>query len=173
MVHRTRYGMLAALALLAAGLPAGAQAAQPPAAGAGEPRPYVFTQVHRDDLPWWQGTWRPQAVPSGARVQVQLPGGPTVWTLEASCEPTPSPSARADGAATGRATLEPQGREILPSPNRIAGTDSIYQFDFIARGEGLAAVCLTAHPPSPPNEAAGSVLGPADDYRLTLKVVPK
>ncbi len=49
----------------------------------GPPLPYVFTQAHQDEAPWWKDQWRPQCVPPGARLQIQLPGDPTVWTVAA------------------------------------------------------------------------------------------
>ena len=50
-----------------------------------EVRPYIFTQVHRDSLPWWnlpdstapRVGWSPQRIELGARIQIQLPGQPT------------------------------------------------------------------------------------------------
>lgn len=133
-----------------------------------EERPYVFTQVHRDALPWWRGTWRPQSVDLGRRIEVQLPGEPTAWRRVEPCAPT---------APEGAAGREPRGdlrflgRRLIPSPNRITGTASITQFAYVSKAPGVVAICLEASPPSPSNLSEGARLGPASRFVLTLRVV--
>lgn len=137
-------------------------------AAANRPRPYIFTQQHRDELPWWQGRWTPQRVPDGARVQVQLPGDPIRWVPVRgdSCSPTRWPGGL--GLPAGRVELT--GRAIIPNPGRISGTASIYQFDYRVHGPGVVVICLDPSPTPGSPEELGFPPGSPLDYVLTLIV---
>lgn len=101
-------------------------------------RPYVFTQTSQGRL---------ADVPVGALVQVQLPGDPSVWRIRHV-----SAEDRQEGLPpTTRPRLVPNvvGRaaSIIPSPGRIPGSESIYQFDFVVRAPGMTTIVLQADPP--------------------------
>lgn len=102
---------IASILALAGGQPAARVAAGEPPSG--PPRPYIFTQAHQDHSPIWtvakaadgscriEHRWQPQCVPPGARIQIQLPGNPTVWSV---------------------ARVEPEAeiiRSVIPSPLRF------------------------------------------------------
>ena len=93
-----------------------------PSIGGDPDRPYVFTQAS-DGLT--------AMVDQGGRVQIQLPGGPSVWSV----------------VDVDTDKLEPLQSEVIPSPGRIEGTDSIYQFDFRKKGPESTTVTLVANPP--------------------------
>ncbi|UGY94767.1 hypothetical protein [Streptomyces gobiensis] len=130
--------------------------------------PYLFTQQHRDDLWWWNGTWLPQTVPSGARVQIQLPGGPARW------KPYTGPRCHPTGAARllpMRANVTNQGTPgELPSEGRIDVYDNLQTFDYTVTGTGPAAICLRADPEPERPEDIGLDTGSPLTYVLTLLV---
>jgi hypothetical protein len=129
------------------------------------PPTYLFTQQHRDALYWWNGTWLPQTVPSGARVQVQLPADPAHWKLrpDRECDPTLVPGLPLGGRA------ELVGTGELPNERRVEGTSTIETFDFTVSGVGAAAICLDPDPPQDGPGRIGLPSGPTD-YVLTVLV---
>ncbi|GAU69277.1 hypothetical protein SSP35_11_00960 [Streptomyces sp. NBRC 110611] len=129
--------------------------------------PYVFTQVHHDNLWWWNGTWRPQSVPDGARVQIQLPGGPAQW------KPHTGPDCHPTGTADrlphrAHSTLTGHGR--LPNEGRIAGFSDLQTFDYTVSGHGPVALCLRAEPDLARPEDIGLPSTHPVTYVLTLLV---
>ena len=56
-----------------------------------------------------------QTIPDGSNVEIQLPGGPSVW--------------RESSVSTGLIRLNPP--QILDSPGRIEGTNKIYRFRYV------------------------------------------
>jgi len=93
-------------------------------------RPYVFAQQHNvNGRPDAEG--RVQRIRLGWPLQVQLPGNPAVWTFA----PQDSP------------LIEPRGRTMVYSPNRIGDTQSIFVFDFVlssdAKPGDTGAITLT------------------------------
>lgn len=137
----------------------------PPAPAAARPRPYVFTQQHHDNLWWWDGTWLPQTVPAGARIQIQLPADPFHWIPgpPGHCPPT--------GAGTLvplRARARLLDRYVLPDRDRIPGTSTIEVFDYRLDGPGAVAVCLHPHPEPDTPEQLGLPPGSPTGYVLTL-----
>ena len=75
--------------------------------------------------------YHPHVHMTTSRQQIQLPGGPSVWSvLDVDTD-----------------KLEPLQSEVIPSPGRIEGTDSIYQFDFRKKGPESTTVTLVANPP--------------------------
>ncbi len=79
-------------------------------------RPYIFTQQHNMNGRTDAGE-RVQTIRLGWPLQVQLPGNPTVWTF----------------VEDQSALVEPRGRTMIYSPDRIDGTESIFIFDFALR----------------------------------------
>lgn len=75
--------------------------------------PYIFTQQHNID-----GRAKSKApaqlIRLGWPLQVQLPGNPAVWIFDAQ----------------DSALIEPRGRAMVYSPNRVEGTESLFVFDF-------------------------------------------
>lgn len=69
--------------------------------------PYIFVQQHN--------LIARQIVRTGWPLQVQLPGNPTVWTFQKDQS----------------TNVETRGHAIVYSPGRIAGTDSLFIFDFV------------------------------------------
>lgn len=136
--------------------------------GSEEPAIYLFTQQHRDALPWWEGTWRPQQVASGARLRIQLPGDPIQWVPHTGdgCQRTPWP----DHDLVPEASIELEDHTIVPSPGRIEGTDSLYQFDYRVHGEGTAVACLRPDPPPEHPEDLAFPPGSPLNYVLTVLV---
>ncbi|MEU9069831.1 hypothetical protein AB0E06_23905 [Streptomyces sp. NPDC048109] len=140
----------AVAALLAGGSPGAAtpatagyrEAALPTDPGTRE-HPYLFTQQHRDDLWWWNGTWLPQSVPPGAHLQIQLPAGPARWkpVTGRACRPT-----GAAGLLPLRAHATALGTSVLPNEGRIDGFSTLEVFDYRVEGIGPLAICLLAHP---------------------------
>lgn len=109
---------------------------------------YLLTQQHRDNLYWWNGTWTPQSVPTGAHVQVQLPSNPTRWVPERGHDCTPSPVAGLVPASVLplRADAELVDLSTLPNEGRIPGSSEISVFDYRLDGVGIAAICLRPEP---------------------------
>ncbi|UQA91107.1 hypothetical protein [Streptomyces halobius] len=130
-------------------------------------RPYLFTQYHRDNLWWWNGTWLPQTVPNGARIQIQLPGGPIRWIPgpHGHCRPTGVGSLVPLDART-----TPLGRHVLPGEKRIPGTSNLQVFDYRVNGLGATAICLHPHPTPDTPEQLGLPPGSPTSYVLTLLV---
>jgi hypothetical protein len=132
--------------------------------------PYLFTQQHRDNLWWWNGTWLPQSVPSGAHVQVQLPGGPSRW------KPYTGPGCRTESTVPGLLSLLPARTSYLgqsptlPNTDRIDGYDNLQRFDYTVHGLGIARICLQPHPIPVHPEDIGLGRGKADTYVLSLLV---
>ncbi len=151
-----------AAAFALGGLLIGATYGAAPPEPAGSVHPYIFTQQHRDALWWWNGTWRPQTVSPGSRLQVQLPGDPVRWVSRVGrdCRPTGT-------AATLplRAQVTLTGSSTLPNAGRIPGTKRLYVFDYRVTGLGVAAVCLRPEPATP--EGIGL---PPGGYVLTVLV---
>jgi hypothetical protein len=129
---------------------------------------YLFAQQHRDALPWWRGTWRPQKVVSGARLRIQLPGDPIRWVPHTGgrCSPTPWPG----GELVPEAGIELEDHEVIPSPGRIAGAESLYQFDYRVSGSGTAVACLHPDPVPDSPEALSFPPGSPLTYALTVVV---
>lgn len=129
--------------------------------------PYLFTQQHRDNLWWWNGTWLPQSVPTGAHLQIQLPAGPAQWTplTGRACRPTGAaallpPRPRVTALGTGR----------LSNEGRIDGFSDLQVFDYRVDGIGPAAICLRADPePDRPGDIGLPVQSPLI-YVLTVLV---
>jgi hypothetical protein len=105
-----------------------------PQTGGDSQQPYVFTQASHGMT---------ALVHTGARAQIQLPGGPTQWRVDAISAPG--------------VTLT--GTTVIPSPGRIAGTDVIYQFDLSV--QTAASVTLVAEPAVP---------GVPSPFVLTLQI---
>lgn len=127
---------------------------------------YIFTQQHRDNLYWWNGTWTPQTVPSGAHVTVQLPSDPVRWVPEHDhdCRPSPVAGLVPSWLVPLRADVEPTGRSSLPNAGRMPGSSRIAVFDYQVERVGIAAICLRAEPGQPHQDRV------PDDYVLTLVV---
>lgn len=132
--------------------------------------PYLFTQAHRDNLWWWNGTWLPQSVPDGAHVQVQLPGGPARW------QPYAGPGCRTEGTVPGLLSL-PSARTTylgqaptLPNEGRIDGYSDLQRFDYTVHGQGIARICLRPDPMLTHPQDIGLGNGKADPYVLSLLV---
>lgn len=129
--------------------------------------PYLFTQEHRDQLWWWNGTWLPQSVPSGAHLRIQLPGGPTVWHRFSG------PDCRPSGAAAllpSLAAVTELSHAVLPNDGRIDGFSDLQQFDFQVDGIGAAVICLRPDPvPAHPEDIGLGVDQPVT-YVLTVVV---
>jgi hypothetical protein len=128
--------------------------------------PYIFTQQHRDALWWWNGTWLPQTVPAGARVQVQLPSDPIRWIPRRPSECTPTGAA----ALLPRARVELVDHTVLPDPGRISGSAGIDVFDYQVHGLGALAICLDPDPVPDQPGALGLPPGSPLNYTLTLLV---
>lgn len=120
---------------------------------------YILTQQHQDNLHWWNGTWTPQTVPSGAQVQIQLPSNPTRWVpvRGRDCKPSPVADLVPTSVAPLRAQAELVGRSTLPNEGRMPGSSEISVFDYRLHGVGVAAICLLpelapqqsqSHPPA-------------------------
>lgn len=131
---------------------------------------YIFTQEHRDDLPWWNGTWLPQTVPSGARVQVQLPSDPIRWVPDPHCEPSNPAGVLPGWLVSLRATVTPGAPATLPDQGRISGTSTISVFGYRVSGTGLAAICLRPDPVPASPEVLGFPPGTPPFFVLTLLV---
>lgn len=129
---------------------------------------YLFAQQHRDALPWWRGSWRPQRVSSGARLRIHLPGDPIRWVPDtgSGCRPTPWPGS----APLPSADIELVDHAVIPSPGRIAGAKSLYRFDYEVSGFGVAAACLRPNPVPNSPEALGFPPGSPLWYALTVVV---
>lgn len=156
----TRRAALLAAVLLLSGGTVTASADRPPTRWT-----YLFTQQHRDNLPWWHGTWQPQTVPSGAAVQIQLPGDPIRWIRDETrpCAPT------GPAAAFPRAQVEFVGGHTLPNDGRISGTSTLYVFDYRITGHGAAVICLYPDPvPDTPQDIA---MPPGTPLNYTLTVL--
>ncbi len=127
---------------------------------------YIFTQQHRDNLYWWNNTWTPQTVPSGAHVQVQLPSDPVRWFPErgGDCQPSPVADLVPTWLVPLRADVELTGRTSLPNEGRMPGSSRTTVFDYRVDGLGIAAVCLRAEASGAPRDQV------PDDYVLTLVV---
>ncbi|GGM62973.1 hypothetical protein GCM10012275_37050 [Longimycelium tulufanense] len=135
---------------------------------------HLFQQEHRDALHWWNHTWLPQTVPSGAVVQIQLPGDPIRWVHDENrkCTPT-TPLGLALPILDLFQFVRPEflGQNKLPDPNRIDGTENIYTFDYRLDGIGVAAICLFPEPrPGTAYEISMPPGTPTDRYVLTLLV---
>ncbi|SFQ71476.1 hypothetical protein SAMN05421810_11455 [Amycolatopsis arida] len=131
---------------------------------------YVLTQQHRDNLPWWNGTWLPQTVPSGAHLQLQLPSDPIRWIPDPECAPSPLLGLVPTWVLPLRATITPTGRRTLPSPGRITGSSAISVFDYTVDGLGIAAVCLRPHPVPDDPGVLGFPAGTPPFYVATVVV---
>ncbi|WP_306357922.1 MULTISPECIES: hypothetical protein [unclassified Nocardia] len=129
---------------------------------------YLFTQQHQDNLHWWNGTWMPQTIPTGAHIQIQLPSDPTRWTPVSGPECRPSALGEDLAITTDAppATSELLGGHTLPNTARMEGSSAITVFDYRAHGFGLTAICL--RPDRQPDP--GRPRAPAGDYVLTLVV---
>ncbi|SIS89384.1 hypothetical protein SAMN05421759_105179 [Roseivivax lentus] len=104
---------LAGLAVLALGSPGSAGSETLPWPDDAVKRPYIFTQQHNvDGRP--DAESRIQKIRLDWPLQVQLPGNPAVWTF----------------VEDQSVLVEPRGRTMVYSPNRIDGTESIFVFDF-------------------------------------------
>ncbi|WP_165985241.1 hypothetical protein [Streptomyces sp. YIM 98790] len=165
---------LTATALLAACPAAAGGPAGPVAPGAAAPpitpfgEPYLFTQQHRDALWWWNGTWLPQSVPSGARLQIQLPATPARWHPHTG--PDCRPTAPADRLRPLHAHAVLTGRGELPNEGRIDGYATLQTFDYTVTGLGSVAICLRADPEPEHPEDIGLDTGSPLTYVLTLLV---
>ncbi len=132
--------------------------------------PYLFTQQHRDNLWWWNGTWLPQTVPNGAHVQIQLPGGPSRW------KPYTGPGCRTEGTVPGLLSLLPARSTYLgqsptlPNDDRIDGYTNLQRFDYTVSGLGIARICLRPDPRPAHPEDIGLPDSAADPYVLSLLV---
>lgn len=119
--------------------------------------------------------WAPQSVPQGARIQIQLPGTPTVWTVSKM-------------AVNGQ-TLQPAPqaiRSVIPNSSRFAAPckkltieppqgcpRDLYQFAFTADQVGKLTIEITGDPPSPlPVPLATQQGNGFQAYSLTLDVRP-
>ena len=112
---------------------------------------YVVTQAY---------CLKPQVAPDGkchrqdvqlhATLEVQLPGTPSVWTVES----LPS-------------QLQKLGSKRLPSPNRVEGTSEIYVFTFKA-GPDLGSADLVFKE-TPPLLSKFSKPGGKFTFRVTVK----
>ncbi|GAB3394237.1 hypothetical protein [Amycolatopsis echigonensis] len=133
---------------------------------------YIFTQQHRDNLPWWNGTWLPQTVPSEAHVQVQLPSKPIHWVpdLGAGCQPSPLAGLVPTWLLPLRATVDLLGTGTLPNAGRISGTTEISVFDYRVAGVGIAALCLRPEPAVSDPTLLGFPPGTPPFFVLTLIV---
>lgn len=76
--------------------------------------PYIFTQQHNAILM--------QQIRLGWPLQVQLPGNPAVWTVQLD----------------ENLFVEPRGRTLLYSPERIDYTQSLFIFDFALSAQAKA-----------------------------------
>jgi hypothetical protein len=159
-----RVPLRAAVLALALGvlLTGSTHGAEPPAPADGGGHPHLFTQQHRDALWWWNGTWRPQTVPPGARLRIQLPGDPVRWIPHdgRDCHPT-----GAANALRRHARVTRTGSSKLPNQGRIDGLKNLYVFDYRVTGLGTAAICLRPEPESPKGIGL-----PPGDYVLTVLV---
>ncbi|NUQ95097.1 MAG: hypothetical protein HOY79_00580 [Streptomyces sp.] len=150
--------------------PVPAPAKQVPSDTGTREHPYLFTQEQRDNLWWWNGTWLPQSVPSGAHVQVQLPGGPSRW------KPYNGPRCRTEATVPGLLSLLPAHvtylgqAPTLPNEDRIDGYSDLQRFDYTVRVLGIARICLRPHPMPAHPEDIGLGRGMADPYVLSLLV---
>lgn len=100
-----------------------------------EPPHYVLTQAMCMDLgsagvPVPRAECRPQVVPRGAIVEVQLPGSPSRWSVT-------------DVPAMLTGTDAP---ELLPSPGRVPGASDVWVFRFRARTSGAGTLVLREEP---------------------------
>lgn len=163
---RAGKGLIAVAAIATLFTTTSAAASDDPGQPLDADRAYIFTQQHRDNLPWWNGTWTPQTVPSGAHVQVQLPSDPVRWIPERGrdCRPSPVPDLVPSWLVPLRADVEPTGRASLPNEGRMPGSSRISVFDYRVDGLGIAAICLRAE-----TEDARESRAPAD-YVVTLVV---
>ena len=75
-------------------------------------RPYIFTQQHNAQSPDGANRWK-QLIRLGYPIQVQLPGNPALWSFQPD--------------ASRNVTY--LGRTMVYSPDRIAGTSSVFVFD--------------------------------------------
>ncbi|GAB3488469.1 hypothetical protein [Amycolatopsis cihanbeyliensis] len=109
---------------------------------------YVFTQQQRDNVSWWNGTWLPQTVPSGAHMQVQLPSDPVRWIPELGpdCQPSRLLGLVPTWVLPLRARVELNDQWTLPSPGRLEGSSAVSVFDYHVHGVGIAALCLRPEP---------------------------
>lgn len=133
---------------------------------------YVFTQQHRDNLPWWNSTWLPQTIPDGAALQIQLPATPVVWKpdLGPGCQPSDLASLVPTWVLPLRSTVTLTRTSSLPDDGRISGTSTIAVFDFQVRGIGIAALCLRPDPTVADPTVLGFPPGTPSFFVLTLLV---
>lgn len=131
---------------------------------------YLFTQQHRDNLAWWNESWMPQTVPTGAHVQIQLPSAPAVWIPDAgpACRPSPTLGLDTTGLPRGQAVL--LGGGVLPNEDRMTGSSEISFYDYRVEGSGLTVICLRPEPADADPEALGFPSGTTPYYLLTLLV---
>jgi hypothetical protein len=129
---RHRGGVRAAAALAFGALLAVGAAAVAPhdVAATGQPGVYRLTQAHCVTPQGTQPRCRLQTVPVGAVIEIQVPGTPSVWAVQA-----------VSGALEG--TGDPV---VISSPGRIDGTSDVYVFRFRASGPGPAGVILRETP---------------------------
>ncbi|MDV6013629.1 hypothetical protein [Haloechinothrix sp. LS1_15] len=133
---------------------------------------YILTQQHRDNLPWWNNTWVPQTVPSGAHIQVQLPSDPVEWVPEhgRDCEPSPVADLVPTSLLPLRADVELLDTDTLPNSDRMTGSSEISVFSYRVSGVGIAAVCLRPEPDPADPAQLGFPPGTPSDYVVTLVV---
>lgn len=82
----------------------------------------VFTQVHNHIT---------QSVPSHTPIYIQLPGDPVTWRVDKSSS-----------------TLPVKGPKLIPNPNRLPGSGSLYQFELTLSGMESATIAITPSPAS-------------------------
>ena len=138
--------MAAMLAFAGALLGAAAGVAQishdPISAGLHVSRTYVLSQAYclpPQIDPQQPGQCKAQDVHVGAKLAIQLPGTPAVWTL-VSVSPN----------------LSYTGTTRLPNQGRIAGTSEIFVFEFEAVRGGDATIEIREFPPAISASASGS-----------------
>lgn len=130
----------------------------------------MFTQQHRDNLPWWNDTWLPQTVPDGAGVEVQLPATPILWKPDPHCPPSDLAGLVPTWVLPLRSTVTLTGTSTLPDDGRISDTATIAVFDYRVRGIGIAALCLRPDPVVTDPGLLGFPAGTPPFFVLTLLV---
>ncbi len=131
---------------------------------------YIFTQQHRDNLPWWNGTWLPQTVPDGAELDIQLPSGPIRWIPAGNCPPSSLAGLIPAWLLPLRGQVRLTSTGTLPDQGRISGTETISTFGYQVHGLGIAAICLRPDPVPDDPQVLGFPPGTPPFFVLTLLV---